>query len=171
MIDEAKTQGISFAIFKPAKVIDFIVESVERDWNSKKLESLKRLSQQTSLFQTVEEIEEEFKVVQKVPYKFSRKFEDETGNQRTMMIEDWEIGMLYFNCLRRADGDECIATAKVREKYFDGFTKRDLHFFLGTTKQYHNLAPNPFIIIGTFYPPTPDRNPQMSLFDLVRNGG
>jgi len=25
---------------------------------------------------------------------------------------------------------------------------------LGTTKQYHNIAPNPFVIIGVFYPPT-----------------
>jgi uncharacterized protein (DUF488 family) len=43
---------------------------------------------------------------------------------------------------------------KVKEKYFDEFVrKKDLYFFLGTTKQFHNVAPNPFIIIGTFYPP------------------
>ncbi|MDR1973395.1 MAG: hypothetical protein LBQ31_01835 [Bacteroidales bacterium] len=36
---------------------------------------------------------------------------------------------------------------------YDEFVKtRDLYFFLGTTKQFHNVSPNPFIIIGTFYP-------------------
>ena len=82
-----------------------------------------------------------------------------------MMIEDWEIGMLYFNCLRRAKGDEKVAIAKVKQKYLDEFDKKDLHFFLGTTKQFHNVAPNPFIIIGVFYPPIVLPNLQLSLFD------
>jgi len=73
-----------------------------------------------------------------------------------MMIEDWETGQLYWNCLARHQGDkenEENAVADVRKKYFDDFAKtKDLHFFLGTTQQYHNVAPNPFIIIGTFHP-------------------
>jgi hypothetical protein len=80
------------------------------------------------------------------------------------MIEDWEIGMLYFNCLNRENGDEKRAIHKVKEKYFDYFIKRDLHFFLGTTKRFHNVSPNPFIIIGTFYPPMPPPTQQLSLF-------
>jgi hypothetical protein len=118
-----------------------------------------------NLFQTPEEIAEEFKVVPKVPYKFSYKLKDDSGRQSTMMIEDWEIGMLFFNCLRRANGDESMAVSKVKEKYFDYFITRDLHFFLGTTKQFHNIAPNPFIIIGAFYPPWLLPNQQLSLFD------
>ena len=119
-----------------------------------------------SLFQTVEEIDEEFKVVQKVPYKFSYCFEDDSGRKSQLMIEDWEIGMLYMNCLKRAKGNESIAVAKVRQKYLDEFSKRDLHFFLGTTKQFHNVAPNPFIIIGVFYPPLPPLPQQSRLFDF-----
>jgi hypothetical protein len=84
-----------------------------------------------------------------------------------MMIEDWEIGMLYLNCLWRSNNDEAIATAKVKEKYLDQFLKRDLYFFLGTTKQFHNVAPNPFIIIGVYYPPFPPANQQMSLLDYI----
>jgi len=165
LIEKAKKDGNSLAIFKPTKIIDFLFESVERDWDANKLAILKGLSQQLNLFQTPEEIENEFKVVQKVPYRFSYKFEDETGKQSTMMIEDWEIGMLYFNCLKRASGNESIAVAKVRAKYFDEFIKKDLHFFLGTTKQFHNVAPNPFIIIGAFYPPTAVQNEQLNLFE------
>lgn len=166
LINKAKSDGISLAIFKPMKILDFIIEKTERDWDSNKLAILKRLSQQLNLFQTPEEIEEEFKIVPKVPYKFSYRFKDDSGNKSTMMIEDWEIGMLYFNCLRRAGGNESLATAKVKEKYFDIFTTKDTHFFLGTTKKFHNVAPNPFIIIGVFYPPMPFPNRQMNLFDL-----
>lgn len=166
LIDKAKSDGTSLAIFKPTKVLDFIAEEVERDWDQNKLAILKGLSQQLNLFQTPEEIAEEFKVVPKVPYKFSYKLEDDAGKESTMMIEDWEIGMLYFNCLKTAKGDERVAISKVEEKYFDYFITRDLHFFLGTTKQFHNVAPNPFIIVGAFYPPMPLPNQQMSLFEI-----
>lgn len=162
LIDKAKKDGTSLAVFKPAKTVNFIAEETEREWDKDKLAYLQKLSQQLNLFQTPEEIEEEFKVVPKVPYKFSYKFEDDSGKQSTLMIEDWEIGMLYFHCLEQAGGDENAAIAKVKMKYFDEFVKKDLHFFLGTTKQFHNVAPNPFIIIGVFYPPPDD---QISLFD------
>lgn len=167
LINQAKANGTSLAIFKPTKLLDFIAEEVEREWDPNTLSILKGLSQQLNLFQTPEEIVEEFKVVPKVPYKFSYKLEDDIGKQSTMMIEDWEIGMLYFNCLRHANGDESEALSKVRQRYFDFFMTRDLYFFLGTTKQFHNVAPNPFIIIGAFYPPAPQTNPQMSIFDFT----
>jgi hypothetical protein len=35
----------------------------------------------------------------------------------------------------------------------DEFAKRDLHFFLGTTQQFHGFAPNPWVIVGVFAPP------------------
>ena len=65
-----------------------------------------------------------------------------------------QAGVIYINCLRNANNDEKVATEKVREKYMDEFAKKDLHFFLGTTKEHHaRNAPNPFIIVGVFYPP------------------
>ena len=165
MISESRSNNTSLAIFKPTEIKDFVVEPVERTWDSKKLKNLQSLSQQLNLFQTAEEIEAEFKVVPKMPYRFSYKFVDDSGKQSTMMIEDWEIGMLFFNCLKRAKNNERDAIAKVKEKYLDSFIKKDLHFFLGTTLRFHNVAPNPFIIIGVFYPPMPDPNQQISLLD------
>jgi hypothetical protein len=160
LINMAKSDKTSLAVFKPTKVLDFLIEAGDSNWDPNKLAILQGLSQQMTFFQTPEEIENEFKVVRKVPYKFSYKFEDDSGKQSTMMIEDWEIGMLYFNCLERAGGNVNEATVKVREKYFDVFLKHDLHFFLGTTKQFHNVAPNPFIIVGAFYPPMPSPQQQ-----------
>ena len=69
------------------------------------------------------------------------------------MIEDWEIGMLYWNCLKQSEGNEKQALELVRKKYIDEFSKKDLYLFLGTTRQFHGWAKNPFVIIGVFYPP------------------
>lgn len=165
LIDKAKLDGTSLAIFKPTKIIDFVAEETDREWDSNKLEILEELSKQQNLFQTPEEIEKEFKVVRKVPYKFFYKFEDENGKKSRLMIEDWEIGMLYFNCLSRENYNEHEAINKVRKKYFDEFKERDLYFFLGTTLSHHNRSKNPFMIIGTFHPPKMSPHEQLNMFD------
>ncbi len=165
LINKAKTDGTSLALFKPAQIVDFVIEKSEREWNTEKLQSLYAQSQQLNMFQTQEEIEREFRVVPKVPYKFSYLLKDDSSKQSKMMIEDWEIGMLYFNCLRDSNGDEKVAVEKVKQKYLTEFSKRDLYLILGTTKQFHNVAPNPFIIIGVFYPPPPSA--QLNIFDFA----
>lgn len=163
LIAKAKADRTSLAIFKPTKILDFLCEETKRDWDQNKIKQLQAESQQLNFFQTPEEIEREFQVVNKVPYKFSYKFEDDSGKISKMMIVDWEIGMLYFNCLKQAGYNEKVAISKVKEKYMFEFAKRDLYFFFGTTKAFHNVAPNPFIIIGVFYPPK-DAVDQMCLF-------
>lgn len=162
LIAKAKdnNDGTSLAILKPSEVIDFVWESCDREWDKKKLSSVAANQVQQNLFS--EEVKTLFKVVDKLPYKFSYIFKTEDGIERKLMIEDWELGQLFWNCLKAAKGDEAIACQNVKKKYFDYMvSKCDLHFFLGTTRQFHNVAPNPFIIIGTFYPP---KTPQLSLF-------
>lgn len=79
------------------------------------------------------------------------------------MIEDWEIGALYWNCLKTAGGNESEALQKVRAKYEQNFVNdKDIHLFLGTTREWHmRRAKNPFVIIGVFYP---KNDAQQSLF-------
>jgi len=78
---------------------------------------------------------------------------DCNGKQSKMMIEDWEIGQLYWNCLARHEGNEAKAVEDVKKKYFDDFAKtKDLHLFLGTSQLHHLTGKNPFMIIGTFHP-------------------
>lgn len=161
LISEAKNEDkrTSLAVFKPKEIIKFIIEPVEREWDAEKMTKLKAKAQQLNLFANAEN---PFEVVQKLPYKFSYKFSDETGREATLMIEDWEIGMLYWNCLRRHEGNEKQACADVKNKYLDDFAKtKDLYLFLGTTREFHSRAPNPFIIIGTFHP---KKELQMQLF-------
>ncbi len=77
-----------------------------------------------------------------------------------MQILDWEIGALYWTCLRSCHGDEASALAKVQQKYFEEFLTRDLHFFLGTTQEFHFRAPNPWVIIGVL-PIPPERQREL----------
>jgi len=120
----------------------------EREWNAAKVEEMRSKAAQGDLF--AEEWRKTFTVIPKLPYNFSYRFTDEDGRESKLQILDWEIGALYWNCYRRHGNNETVALEKVRSKYADGFMKTDLHFFLGTTQQYHFIAPNPWVIIGVF---------------------
>ena len=163
IIDKAHSgEKMSLAIFKPSKILRVDHEQDEREWDPKKIESLRALERQMSFFQTEEERKEEYRLVEKIPYRFYYVFEDDTGRQSRLMIEDWEIGMLYLNCSK--NGDEAAAIEKVKHRYFNDFVERDTYFFLGTTLEHHNTSKNPFIVIGVFYPPLPPENEQLCLF-------
>lgn len=152
------TKYTSLAVFKPTKIIDFIYEPVEREWDKEKLQQVYANQLQQNLFDN-KDATKFFQVVEKLPYKFSYKFLSAEGKTHTLMIEDWELGMLYRRSLLSAQGDETKACELVKQKYLYDMTseKKDFYFFLGTTLQYHAMrAANPFIIIGTFYPPRPD---------------
>ena len=152
LIAEAKNKNIctSLALFKPAKILNFVVEGVEREWDKTKLAKLEAERIQGNLFK---QPEDPFEVVKKLPFKFSFLFEDNKGKQSKLMIEDWEIGQLYWNCFYKHQGDEKKATDDVKKKYFDDFAMtKDLFFILGTSQVYHFNSHNPFMIIGTFHP-------------------
>jgi len=151
-----KNKRTSLAVFKPTKILDFVWEAVDRDWDKDKIAAMNQMS-------IFEQRGSEIKVVRKLPYKFSYKLEDINGRQSKMMIEDWEVGALFWKYENEEE-----ACQKVHQKYFDDFAKtKDLHFFLGTTQAFHLQARNPFMIIGTFHPtfPKPPKiDPQMTLF-------
>ena len=112
LIAQAKdpSKYISLAVFRPKEIFDFKIEKVESEWDKKKLDALKARAQQLKLFQNAEN---PFEVVKKLPYKFSFIFNSEDGIDRTLMIEDWEIGQLYWNCLKKHGGDEIKACEDV----------------------------------------------------------
>jgi hypothetical protein len=156
LADSKSPKNVSLATFKPSKILSFEIEEDEREWKNE----WKEIRKQGDLFDSDKSPEIQ---IPKLPYKFSYKFLDDEGIPSTLMIEDWEIGALYWNCLRAAEGNETIALEKVREKYEGEFLKeKDIHLFLGTTKEWHmRRANNPFVIIGVFYP---KQETQISLF-------
>ena len=160
LIDLARgTQKKSIGVLKPKEIIDFVIEPDSREWKSK----WKNSYDQFSFFNLDDKGNPTLKEkLRKLTYKYSYKFLGEGDKKpRTYMIEDWEIEALYFNCLKMTEGDEAEANILVRKKYFEEFLqKKDLYLFMGTTYQHHLLnRPNPFVIIGIFYPPK-DRTEQ-----------
>jgi hypothetical protein len=121
--DSKKPKYVSLATFKPSSIIRLEWKEDEREWK----DTWKEIRKQRDLFAPDKDPEV---LIPKLPYKFSYVFKDDTGKERRLMIEDWEIGALYWNCLKQAEGDEAVALQKL----------------------WHTRAKNPFIIIGVFYP-------------------
>ncbi|MBW8014907.1 MAG: hypothetical protein FVQ82_01860 [Planctomycetes bacterium] len=143
---------LSFALFKPKELVDFYWEEDSREWDKKKRAKVIADLKQGQLFEQ-EEFDEDFKLARKLPYIFRYKFIDSKGKSCDLSIRDWEVGALFWNCLR-SSGNEQEALEKVKQKYWDDFAlMKDMYFYLGTTQQFHSMGRNPFIIIGTFTPP------------------
>ena len=150
----------SLATFKPKEIVDFVIEDDEREWKQTWLNQFK----QTNLFDLDEKGRaKQRELVKKLPFQFKYRFLSADDKISFLTIQDWEIGGLFWNCLKNVDGDEEEAKRLVRQKYFDEFVnEKDIYFYLGTTYQFHRRRmPNPFIIVGVFYPP---KTPQLSLF-------
>ena len=162
LIDLAKTRHVwkSLATVKPRELIRLEIVPDEREWPSKFRDELL----QRNLFETSNQLSRRnYQVVRKLPYKYYYRFLTEGDPRpRKLMIEDWEIGALYWNCLAQTEGDEYEANRKVREKYEEKFFEKDLYLFVGTTFANHHIARNPFMIIGVFYPPVPT---QLDMFE------
>ena len=73
-----------------------------------------------------------------------------------MMIEDWEIGALYWRMVDKGAAPQ-EAAQSVKAKFFDEIcgSDKDTHFFVGTV-----LAHGTWVIVGTFWPTL---RPQLSL--------
>ena len=145
-------RATSLAIFKPTELIDFHWTEVSPNWNKKQISILT----QENLFGYKNEL------IKKLPFKFLYRFKDCNGIESNMMIEDWEIGELYWKCVAKYNGDQDRAIEDVKKKFWDDLAlTKDLYFFLGTTRLYHFSSRNPFMIIGLFYP----KKEQPNLFE------
>lgn len=171
LISEARDEniGTSLAVFKPSEILDFYWEDDAREWDQDKLAAVLSHIRQPNLFDTQEEraIKSQFSPVNKLPYKFKYRFKSKNGSVHNLMIEDWELGALFFNYVRKGFSEN-YACNKVKEKFYDNLVKeRDLYFFLGTSLKWHNVGTNPFMIIGVFYPPKENLNQQpcLPMFD------
>jgi len=146
----------SLVTFKPSSIERLEIVGDDPEWKNE----WKELRKQGDLFSQDKAPEI---LIPKLPFKFYYRFTDDSGKSSRLMIEDWEIGALYWKCLRAAEGNKAEALNKVRQRYEDEFmTQKDIHFFLGTTRQWHmRRSKNPFVIIGVFYP---KKETQMKLF-------
>lgn len=142
----------SLATVAPTEITGFHIEKTDAEWREQWLEQRR----QGDFFEVSGPSRSGSPTsIRKLPYRFCYRFLTRGDERpRQMEILDWEIGALFWNCLDQHDGDEEVAKQLVKQKYFDEFVARkDLRLFLGTTLGNHKRAPNPFTIIGVFYPP------------------
>ena len=137
--DLYKKDKVSLGIIKPKEVTDLKIKPIEkcRDWERDLI-----LGTQRTLTGTYKS------PLDKIPYKFSYVFKcnDSRCNGHSIMVEDWELCQLFRHMNEKYGKKKAIE--KVKEKYFDYFTKEtNLHFFMGTESRW-----NKWIIIGVYYP-------------------
>lgn len=175
LLELTSQNKISLAVLKPLHINRVVYCDLrQKDYGKSmenfenKLSRLKKKYQadklQMNLFENAQDINDSFRFAEKIPYKFSYEFVTEDGKTRTLMIEDWEIGALYRNCLKDNESEE-IAVQKVIDKY-EEMAKKDIYLFLGTSYEWQKKgAPNPYMIIGVFAPPKA-RQLELGLFPV-----
>lgn len=146
LIDKGKDNSLSLAVFKPKRLLGLEIEPAQGEWDEKKLAAVEAQLRQGDLLEA-NSVRENFKPANRVPYNFYYRFQDDTGRKSRLRILDWEIGMLYWKCRKGAKSDE-EALDKVRQRYESEFFQKDLHLILGTTLEWHDRAPNPWVVIG-----------------------
>jgi hypothetical protein len=151
LIASGKRDEVSLATFRPAEMLGFEWQQTSEDWNPAKLAAVTAQLQQSNFLEP-NSLQQDFTPASKLPYDFYYRFKDDAGKESRMRILDWEVGMLFWNCKKKA-ASVAEALEKVRQKYEEEFFKTDLHLFLGTTFEWHSRAPNPWVIIGVFPPP------------------
>ena len=91
LIDRQQADRTSLGVFKPKVVKDLVVTPDDPDWKS----SFKTALRQARLWETRTE---SMDPPRKVPFKFHYRFECDDGrcSGHKMMIEDWEVGALFW---------------------------------------------------------------------------
>jgi hypothetical protein len=143
----------SLGIFRPKKIEDLVITDDSAEWKP----GFKNALQQARLWEDRSRSKEP---PRKVPHKFQYRFfcDDKQCKGHQMMIEDWEVGALYWR-LRDKGASPTGAAQGVKEKFLGELCgpQKDTHFYVGTILAH----PKSWVIIGVFYP---KRGPQ-TLFD------
>ena len=135
----------SLGIFRPNNIFDLVSAPTEADWKP----GFKAALMQQRLWENRKASKEP---PRKVPFKFQYKFscdDPRCKGSHQMMIEDWEVGALYWRCVDAgATPDE--ACKQVKQTFLDKLCApdRDTHFYVGTILAH----PKSWVIIGVFWP-------------------
>ncbi|MBN1677253.1 MAG: hypothetical protein JW880_01810 [Candidatus Thermoplasmatota archaeon] len=88
-------------------------------------------------------------MLRQIPHIFRYRFRCDVPACRIhdMTCEDWELFEAHRKWQKKYSTEE-ETWSKIRQRFFDYFRERDLHFFMGT----HSMYPS-WMIIGSYYPP------------------
>lgn len=143
VIKKYQSSKISLGVFKPKKILDFIIEDDDKDWSPKH----KNVLAQGVLF------DHQPKELEKIPYKFNYIFicnDPECNTKHKLQIIDWEIYQLYRNMKEKHPFSIDIVLEKVKNKWFHEMwgENKDSYLIVGSTYPYPS-----FVVLGVFWPP------------------
>ena len=145
---EARRQnsGETLGFLRPSRLLELKITPVkETDWTEQDKVKLS----QDGLFDSVEVRSRP--PLQKLPYDFHYRYEIKTPSgieEQTHKLTDWEVGALYWNCVK---GYGAGWEAKFRNRLETEFFEKDLMFLMGTIHRF----PDQWLIVGLVYPPKP----------------
>jgi hypothetical protein len=145
--DQQSSDKTSLGIIRPRQVTDLVISEDDADWKAGFLAALK----QSRIWDDREVTKQP---PRKVPFKFSYRFEcdDSRCKGHRMMIEDWEVGALYWRLIDKGATPQEAALG-VKDKFLGTLCsdKNDTHFYVGTILAH----PKSWVVIGVFYPKKP----------------
>lgn len=162
-LNQAQTRSqLSLAVLRPTQVLGLeITKARHADWTEE--EKAKLLQQQTQgqLFDPHEE-RRQMVTLRKVPFDFYFHHActgPEGVQHHKSKIVDWEVGALYWNCVR-SHGPRW--ELPFRDKLERQLADRTRLFLMGNQHRFRDQ----WLIIGLIYPPKPpaQKNPQADLF-------
>src|SRR5690606_6255473 len=162
-LDNARlNEGVSLALVRPKKVLGLeIVNARSSDWTEEEREKLVREQMQGDLFSEAA-VRREIRELRKIPYDFYYRFVCETSSgeiECKHKLIDWEVGMLYWNCIK-SHGPHW--RGPFRSKLENDFLNKELIFLMGNQHRFQNQ----WLIISLIYPPrrTSTDDAQIELF-------
>jgi len=143
LAEQQESDRTSLGIFRPKEISNLLIKPDAGEWKA----SFKAALLQSRLW---DERTTTKQPPRKVPWKFQYQFhcDDSRCKGHQMMIEDWEIGALYWRTVDKgATPREAAKTVKT--KFFEKLCSpdRDLHFFVGTVLEFGT-----WVIVGAFWP-------------------
>jgi hypothetical protein len=145
-LERARSEGkCTLGFIRPLKVNFSMKPDKEPGWTQKQLDYLLK----DGLFDS-EDARNKHQL-KKLPFQFRYSFIDNSDNnpiERSFVITDWEIGVLFWKCkaLYGNDWEKFF-----RQKMETEIPSKDLILMFGTMRQY----PDQWLIIGLIYPPKP----------------
>lgn len=161
LYEQQAADRTSLGVFRPKHVHDLLIKPDAPDWKA----TFKAALAQARLW---EDRSTSLRPPRKVPFKFQYVFECDDNRctrNHCMMIEDWEVGALYWRLVDQgATPKEAAST--VRSKFLEELCARDrdTHFFVGTILAH----PKTWVVIGVFWPKlttAPSQPHQRNLFE------
>jgi len=141
----------TLGILRPSRLLGLDITPVkETEWT----EAEKIKLSQEGLF---DDHEYSRLLLRKLPFDFHYRYECSTPDgveANRHKITDWEVGALYWNCVR-SHGPRW--QEPFRHRLEEEFAAKDLMLLMGTIHRF----PGQWLIVGLFYPPKP--SPQLSL--------